>query len=200
MHGLKKMIEQIEQTGRLESEKILAEARDRSVFISEEFEERAEAAAKLQKVKAEQEQRLRTELLLSRVQTECEQQLLQKRRQLMAQCFQSAYQSFCNLPPEEYEAILTEMIIRKAVHDGELLLSQRDLKRINAKRLLAKVNSGLGAKSRLKLSKKTLEEEFGFLLEAGDVTENCTLSELFTVQWERLAVTLPALLFNEVLM
>ncbi len=109
-------------------------------------------------------------------------EVLKTRQDMVEAAFKKAMEKVVSMPDSEYQKFLEDMVVTAATKgSGEIMLSERDLKRID-KKFISNINTRLeksGINGKLTLSKETIQAAGGFKLKSGDVEINSTLEIIF---------------------
>lgn len=173
--------------------KILEDARANAV----DTEAQAKREAKEIMDKALTESALKKEILLRKAETngaeayrriisiaglEGRKEILKTRQDMVESVFKKSMEKVACLPDAEYQRFLENMVVAASTKgNGEIMLSEKDLKRID-KKFIININMRLeqsGISSKLFLSKETIKTVGGFILKNGDVEINSTLEIIF---------------------
>jgi len=110
--------------------------------------------------------------------------ILGAKQDMISLAFKKAMEKLCALPDSEYQQLIEDMAVKSAIKgDGEILLSEKDAKRMNDK-FIKNINrrlESLGKGGKLSLSRKTIQAAGGFILKYGDMEINSTFEILFGV-------------------
>ena len=106
--------------------------------------------------------------------------LLAAKQGMIADVIESAYKELSGRDDASYFDMLTKFLVRSVRGEaGEILLSDKDKKRITPE-FLTKIKEIAAAKGgSLKLSDKSANIENGFILSYGGIEENCSLTAIF---------------------
>jgi V/A-type H+-transporting ATPase subunit E len=179
-------------TDRIKS-KILEDARAKAAEIEALAKEEAgkimdlalaEAAKKkevmLEKARAEGAEAYRR--IISTAGLEGRKKILKTKQDMVEAAFKKALEKVTSMPDKEYQRFLEDMVVSvSSKGTGEIVMSERDLKRID-KKFINNINTRLeksGIKGNLTLSKETIKSSGGFILKSGDVEINSTLEIIF---------------------
>ncbi len=109
-------------------------------------------------------------------------EVLRTKQSLIDEAFRKALEKLCSFPDNEYQKLLEQMIVDAAGKEGgEILLSEKDLKRIDGN-FLYNINrrlAGLGKGGQLTLSGQAINTAGGFILKSGDMEINSTFEIVF---------------------
>lgn len=195
MSGIDQILQQIESEAASKEQAILADAKAHSEKIVADCAKTGEialqkiadeAAAKIEKEKANAE---------TAVRSEHQKQLLLAKVALVEDCIAKAVDSLRSLPTEEYFALLTKKIVAAAGQiSGEVHFSKHDLERLPSdfeSELAKKLPSGVI----VTVSKEAADIEDGFILVHGDIEENGTFAALCDAERDRMKDAVAAVLF-----
>ena len=171
--------------------RILAEAQGEADALLAKAAEEAkgiigEAQAKADKVRESESQKTDRSAALyeARIAASCDslkkKSLLAAKQGMIADVIESAYKELAGRDDASYFDMLAKFLVRSVRGEaGEILLSDKDKKRITPE-FLAKVKELAAAKGgSLKLSDKSANIENGFILSYGGIEENCSLTAIF---------------------
>ena len=161
----------IEEQARAEAREILSQASGEAGRKREEI---------LKKAEADGQEAYRR--LLSVAGLEGRKEVLRAKQDMVEAAFQKAMDKVTQLPDNEYQKLIEEMVIRAATKGtGEIVMSEKDSKRMNAD-FLNNINKRLkasGINGSLTLSKDHIKTAGGFILRSVDMEVNSTLEILF---------------------
>lgn len=190
--------------------KIIEDAREKGLHFEEQAAQEAREIIAEASLNAE---RKRTELLEK---AKCEGEEIYRRniaiagldgrkdtlaakQEMVDTAFKKAMERIIQLPDKEYQKLLEDMVIGASTSgSGEILLSEKDLNRIDS-RFISNLNSRLndkGISGNLVLSKETIHTVGGFVLRRGDIEMNSTLEILFGMLRTELENDVVRILFN----
>ena len=171
--------------------RILAEAQGEADALLAKAAEEAkgiigEAQAKADKVRESESQKTGRSVALyeARIAASCDslkkKSLLAAKQGMIADVIESAYKELAGRDDASYFDMLTKFLVRSVRGEaGEILLSDKDKKRITPE-FLTKIKEIAAAKGgSLKLSDKSANIENGFILSYGGIEENCSLTAIF---------------------
>ena len=196
MSGLDKIIEHIESSANENAAAILEAGRE-------------EAAKTLARIKAEADEKAAVlskqsaadvTLAHKRIQSEAEMTekrfILNAKTEAVSNVLLSAREKLENMEDGEYFETILKMVKKYASDkEGVIKFSEADLKRIPAG-FEASVNSVLKS-GKLTLSKEAAKIDGGFILDYGDIEENCSFDALFEGLRESLQDKIGQILFEE---
>lgn len=180
MTGLEKILGEIERESEEKVSLIISQAKERAEEIIAAAREEAKTEAEHIEERAEN----RAMDILSRAKSAGElyakKAILLKKREIVEDVISKAKEKLISLPDGEYFEVMGKML-EKFAHkeEGEILLSQKDIKRMPAD-----FSEILKAKG-LTVSDKTLNEVGGFVLIYGDIEEKCTFDAVFESEKDR---------------
>ena len=196
MAGLDKIIGEIHA----ESDGLIKEVLDRAQKEAAQIRSEAEKKAgdSVERIRRESDARLADSR--SRAQSAAalakRQLLLQEKQNLIGEVLEKAKETFLVLPEAEYFDTLLALLKKNALSEkGEILLNERDRKRLPADfekkaEEAAKAKGGL-----LCMSDKTREIDGGFILVYEGIEQNCSVDALFETNIEMLQDKIQNILF-----
>lgn len=108
-------------------------------------------------------------------------EILRAKQEMIETAFKAAMEKVSQLPDQEYQKLLEEMVISTATKGSwEILLSEKDLNRMDSL-FISNINKRLisaGLVGDFTLSKDTIHTAGGFILRRGDVEINSTFEIL----------------------
>ena len=196
MAGLDKIIGEIHA----ESDGLIREVLDRAQ--KEAAQRRSEAEKKagdsVERIRRESDARLADSK--SRAQSAAaltkRQLLLQEKQNLIGEVLEKAKETFLALPEAEYFDTLLALLKKNALSEqGEILLNERDRKRLPAD-FEKKAEEAAKAKGgSLRISEKTREIDGGLILVYEGIEQNCSVDALFETNIEMLQDKIQNILF-----
>lgn len=182
MTGTERIKSRILEDARAKAAEIEAQARQEAKEIMDLA--LAEAAKKkeavLEKARAEGAEAYRR--IISTAGLEGRKKILKTKQDMVEAAFNKAMEKVTSMPDNEYQRFLEDMAVSASSKGtGEIVMSERDLKRID-KKFINKINTRLektGIKGNLTLSKDTIPSAGGFILKSGDIEINSTLEIIF---------------------
>lgn len=181
MNGIEKLTQQINADAQVEIDKVLADAKAAADAVSADYAQRAEKAVADITNKGEAAAAQREDRLVSMAAMEGRKALLTAKQEMVSKAFDLALEKLCNLPEDEYIALLTKLAL-SAVTTGQeqMIFSQKDCTRVGAA-VVAAVNEAL-PNGKLTLSEQTRSMCGGFVLSDGAVEINCAFETLVRLQ------------------
>ncbi len=191
MTGLEKIIEHIRQDSDVAAGKIIS---DTQKEIDETLAKAKKECDELEKKLSEKTQ-ADMALAKSRGQSAAalakRKKLLSARQEIITETLEGARKSLLELPDGEYFDMLAKMLDKYALDKpGKIVLTKKDRDRIPAG-----FKAALDSR-KLALSDRDAKIDGGFLLEYGDIEENCSFEALFEAEKEELQDTIKDLLFE----
>ncbi|MGE5613396.1 MAG: V-type ATP synthase subunit E [Bacillota bacterium] len=126
--------------------------------------------------------------------------ILGAKQDMISLAFKTAMEKLCALPDNEYQRLIEDMTVKSAITgEGEILLSEKDAKRMDAG-FIENINRRLensGKSGKLSLSAKTVRTAGGFILKYGDMEINSTFEILFGVIRPELEQEVVKILFGD---
>lgn len=197
MAGLDKMKSQILNEAKAAAEsktaKANAEAEELLAQAKAEAEKRQSGISR----RSEAEVASYKDRIVSSIDLQRRTKVLGAKQELIASVLDKAYETVAGLKDEEYFALLLKLLGKYALsQDGEVFFSAKDLKRMPTgfeqdAQQRAKANGGT-----LKISRKEMNIENGFVLVYGGIEENCTLRAIFDAKRDELSDKVHHMLFS----
>lgn len=196
MAGLDKIIGEIHA----ESDGLIREVLDRAQKEAAQIRSEAEKKAgdSVERIRRESDARLADSK--SRAQSAAaltkRQLLLQEKQNLIGEVLEKAKETFLALPEAEYFDTLLALLKKNAFSEqGEILLNERDRKRLPAD-FEKKAEEAAKAKGgSLRISEKTREIDGGLILVYEGIEQNCSVDALFETNIEMLQDKIQNILF-----
>lgn len=196
MAGLDKIIGEIHA----ESDGLIREVLDRAQKEAPQIRSEAEKKAgdSVERIRRESDARLADSK--SRAQSAAaltkRQLLLQEKQNLIGEVLEKAKETFLALPEAEYFDTLLALLKKNALSEqGEILLNERDRKRLPAD-FEKKAEEAAKAKGgSLRISEKTREIDGGLILVYEGIEQNCSVDALFETNIEMLQDKIQNILF-----
>ncbi len=196
MAGLDKIIGEIHA----ESDGLIREVLDRAQKEAAQIRSEAEKKAgdSVERIRRESDARLADSK--SRAQSAAaltkRQLLLQEKQNLIGEVLEKAKETFLALPEAEYFDALLALLKKNALSEqGEILLNERDRKRLPAD-FEKKAEEAAKAKGgSLRVSEKTREIDGGLILVYEGIEQNCSVDALFETNIEMLQDKIQNILF-----
>ena len=196
MAGLDKIIGEIHA----ESDGLIREVLDRAQKEAAQIRSEAEKKAgdSVERIRRESDARLADSK--SRAQSAAaltkRQLLLQEKQNLIGEVLAKAKETFLALPEAEYFDTLLALLKKNALSEqGEILLNERDRKRLPAD-FEKKAEEAAKAKGgSLRISEKTREIDGGLILVYEGIEQNCSVDALFETNIEMLQDKIQNILF-----
>lgn len=109
-------------------------------------------------------------------------EILKAKQDMVESAFSAAMERLCGLPDKDYQKLLEDMAVDAAKSEnGEILLSEKDRKRLN-KDFIKNINERItsaGKSGKLVLSQQSIKTVGGFVLRYGEMEINSTFEILF---------------------
>ncbi len=192
LSGINKILEKIRQDGMNKEKSILDAAQKEAEQLISEAKVKAEALVSEKQKMAEQEIAFLKSQRQSQREAKAKQMLLQEKRKQLDKSFTLAKEAVLNLPLPKYEQFLEQLLTGEESTGGEVLLSERDYKRLEKSDFAKKLHH-----KNLRISKEHLEEDGGFTIRRGKIMINQSLSALFSEKKAMLESELAGILFEE---
>jgi V/A-type H+-transporting ATPase subunit E len=198
MTGLEKMLEHIKNDADMEAKQIISQAESEVRQILEE----AESEGKKSADSIEEQANADYESLIKQGESAAalreKRMILEVKQQVIEEMIEKARKSLVQLPVNEYFETILSMVKKYSLNqEGTLLFSKSDLNRM-PKDFEQKLNQALEGKKGavLKISDSTRPIDGGFVLQYGEIEENCSFEALFLAAKETLQDKAGALLFE----
>ena len=194
MNGIEKLTQQIAADAQVEIDAILADAREKADAITADYARQAEKAAAERLTKSTAAADQREERLIAMADMEHRKNLLAAKQDMVGKAFDKALEQLCNLPDEEYVAVLTKLAVAASGSGKEqLIFSPKDRDRVGKAVVLA-ANEALNG-GHMTLSEQTRPMSGGFILSDGAIEVNCTFETLIRLQRGEMAGEVASVLF-----
>lgn len=191
MTGLDKIIEHIRQDAAKEAAAVLDDAKRQVEALQKASADECRELELQLAQKSDEEVKLAINRGDSAAALAKRKLLLNAKQQLIGDVLDRARHSLLNLPDSEYFDTMKKMVKKYELNQpGSIVFSKRD-----RDRLPANFAAGL-ENSKLSVSDKTAAIDGGFILEYGDISENCSFEALFSAQKEVLQDKIRDLLFE----
>lgn len=196
MAGLDKIIGEIHA----ESDGLIREVLDRAQKEAAQIRSEAEKKAgdSVERIRRESDARLADSK--SRAQSAAaltkRQLLLQEKQNLIGEVLEKAKETFLALPEAEYFDTLLALLKKNALSEqGEILLNERDRKRLPADFEKKAEEASKAKGGSLRISEKTREIDGGLILVYEGIEQNCSVDALFETNIEMLQDKIQNILF-----
>lgn len=197
MTGIEKIVEKIREESLNRCEAVIAEAKENAGEIL--FDERKKAEKEAEKIISEGKNKAlkKENAARSAAETISKTRYLEVKNAIVNDIIAAAFEKIEEMSDEDYFALLLSLC-EKNVENGEgtMFLSKHDLERA-PKDFEESVNSLVYEKGAVRLSKKPMDIENGFVLVYGDIEVNCTLRAVFDEKLDSLRDALCKELFTE---
>jgi len=196
MPGLETIIKTIRDDAAAEAQLVLDHARGQAARILAEAKAVSDAECK----RIIEEGRRQAELILARAEADAAMEkrraLLEKKLDLLSQTIQAAREAVLCLPEDQYFDLLIRFIARSAEQSaGVMFLSRQDLNRLPSgfETALRRV---LPDGASITISPVARPIDGGFILQYGEIDQNCSLMAIFDENRERILDTAQEALFQ----
>lgn len=197
MSGLEKILEEIHNEAQAEAQLALAKAHaEADEIISLAKKEGGEtAAAVLKNAEAEVQEAERSLESAKRLQRR--RQMLVFKQEIIAETLAQAQQALLALPDDAYFALLAGWVKKKALAEkGVLCLNEKDKARLPAD-FLPELLPQLPKGAALEVGEAAVPIDGGFILQYGDLAENCSVEALFNANADAFSDIARGALFDE---
>lgn len=198
MTGLEKILEHIKNDTNAEVDKIRSQAKQEAEGILEAA--RSEASKEVRSIQEQAKENYEATLRKggSAAGLKEKRMILEAKQLIIEEMLQSTFEVLKKLPEEEYFEIILKMIKKYALKkEGKILFSESDLNRMPGG-FNHKISKALKDMDDvvLTMSDETRPINGGFILQYGDIEENCSFEALFSAARETLQDKVGALLFD----
>mgnify|MGYP002623129425 CR=1 FL=1 len=196
MSGLDNIINHIETSATTTASEMLEKAKaDAEAIIASGKAKADENAAAIDKQGAADAQAARKRIE-SRADQSLKRYILQAKQWEIDRTIAAALDKIQAMPDAAYFETILKMVDKYAPdHDGVIRFSGEDLERM-PKGFEARINETLAGRAKLTLSKEAVNINGGFVLEYGDIEENCSLDALAESSKEELQDKISQILFD----
>lgn len=197
MAGLDKMKSQILNEARATADAKTAKANAEAEEILAQAKAEAEKRQSSISRKSAAEVANYKERVISSIDLQRRTKILGAKQEIIAAVLDKAYETVTGLDDEKYFELILKLLDKYALpQEGEIFFSADDLKRMPTgfeqdARQKAKENGGS-----LKVSRKGMNIENGFVLAYGGIEENCTLRAIFDAKRDELSDKVHRMLFS----
>ncbi len=198
MSGLEKIIESISYSAECKENEIISAAKEQADTI-------------LIKGKADAEKEY--DLIVSQAKKACEQELNSVNATLRSNrnksellmkvdgvydVINTAISNFSQLESEKYFAYILDIVRKYIYHSGTMKMSKRDLERLPKDFKKQLDNISVEKNINIDISDAPADIDDGFILQYGDITENCTIKALIESQYDAVKDMIAQELFGAV--
>lgn len=199
MDEILKIKEKIFEDAKSEADTNLKQAKKEAEEIIESAEKDAEEKKQEILRKAKKDAELRRIRLIKANKLQSKKRKLEIKQNMINEAFSAAVDKLNELPVEDYENMLIDMIVKRvSTGKEEIILSEKDRERLGTK-FTDKVNSILKSKgidADLKLSGQNGNFNGGFILRSGNIDLNNTFEALIRMNREEIEKDVVSVLFN----
>ena len=196
--GLTQIVAVIAEQSAALCEQIISDGKQRAEQITQQAQKEAQEAYD-QKIEQAKQQIVRDlQNAESNAQAQHDRALLQEKVAAVDSVTEQALQQLCEAPDAEYFSILHHLILQhcQAGH-GVLRLSAQDLARL-PRDFMEKLQAPLAEKyAQLSLCETAAPLSYGFILQYGDIEENCSFSALIEEKRDLIRDTAASILFGK---
>ena len=198
MNGLDKLIRHMTEETKAASEAILADAEKEAAEARSRIEKQADAQCKAIEVRARQTLENQTERGVAGAALKRRQAILAARQTLVEETVKAAKTRILELPDAEYFSYLLKLLERHVPGtDAVLLLNQRDRGRMPEDFVQAVERIAGEHDVQILISGQTAGISGGFVLEEGDVEENCSVEALIEADQDAIQDAVCRILFAQ---
>ncbi|MCQ2566062.1 MAG: hypothetical protein MJ194_04390 [Clostridia bacterium] len=191
MNGIEKITQRIAEDARMEIDDTLKTAEKDAARIKSSFDERIaeeekELASKNYRVASERLSRLE-----NLAQMESRKVLLAAKQDEIDKVYALALNKLCSMPQEKYVDVLTGLMEKTGVSEGEVLFAAKDAEL--GKKAILKANNDLG--TAFTAAAEPADIRGGFIIHAGKTVINCAFETLVRLSRAETAAKLAEMLF-----
>ena len=191
MNGIEKITQRIAEDARMEIDDTLKTAEKDAARIKSSFDERIaeeekELASKNYRVASERLSRLE-----NLAQMESRKVLLAAKQDEIDKVYALALNKLCSMPQEKYVDVLTGLMEKTGVSEGEVLFAAKDVEL--GKKAILKANNDLG--TAFTAAAEPADIRGGFIIHAGKTVINCAFETLVRLSRAETAAKLAEMLF-----
>lgn len=182
MIGMEKIKSKILEDAQNKSTQILEQAKQQAEEIKNDAlkESESKRAEILEKGEAKGKETYRR--MLSMAGLEGRKEILKAKQDVVEEAFTSAMEKLRSLPDEDYQKLIEDMAVAAAKNEcGEILLSEKDRKRLNDD-FLKNINVRIASKgenAEFVMSDDNIKTSGGFILRYGEMEINSTFEIMF---------------------
>ena len=191
------VIEKILADAKDEADKIKKQADEKQADEQAEFDEQLKEHKKQTKALAEKLANEKKLHLLAAARMNVAKERLAEKNKILDEVFDQARQKLKDLPDEQYQRLITNLMLEAVETGDEEIIIDKEDKRIDAA-LIEQVNSKLGSgrNGNLKLSDEKMPLGGGFILRRGKVKTNVSFNVLLSLARKELEIDLAKELFS----
>lgn len=193
--GIEKITSKIISDAENSANLILEEAEKSSESILDEAREKAESIVADAKARGEADKEVSVKRRASVADIDGRKLLLQKKQDLIEDCFAKATDSIVNMEQKQYVDFLVKIIKSTGCKEGELVFSKRDF--ISVGQLVVDRANLEIPNSNLKLSQETKDIKGGLLVKSGKIYISGSIESLIDEVKDEITVKVADVLFNE---
>lgn len=199
MTGLDKILKAIEEEAQAKADTVIAQANKEAEEILSKAEQEADRTCSQIAEKSAEDVKSAMNRYESAAALQEKKIYLEAKQDIIGNVIHKARMSLVNLPDTEYTEIILQLI-KKYAHkaQGEVIFSEPDKKRLlkDFDKLLTDSLSDIPG-AQLSLSTKSANIDGGFILEYGDIEENCSFDAIFSAAQDDLIDKVNCMLFEK---
>jgi len=191
------VVEKILADAKAEAEKIIKQAQEKEAAEQAALDEQLNEHKKQTEVLAQKAGRDEKLHILAAARMDIAKQFLAEKRKILDEVFRQASQQLRDLPDEEYQKLITKLMLDAVETGDEEVIVDKSEKRINQE-LINQVNKQLGSsrKGNLRLSDEREDIAGGFILKRGKIKTNVSIDVLLDQARKELEIELAKDLFS----
>ena len=191
------VVEKILADAKAEAEKIIKQAQEKEAAEQAALDEQLDEHKKQTEVLAQKAGRDEKLHILAAARMDIAKQFLAEKRKILDEVFRQASQQLRDLPDEEYQKLITKLMLDAVETGDEEVIVDKNEKRINQE-LINQVNKQLGSsrKGNLRLSDERQDIAGGFILKRGKIKTNVSINVLLEQARKELEIELAKELFS----
>ena len=198
MAGVERIKEKILDDARLQVKNIIEQAESEAADTIRSAQQEADSKKAVLLENAEKEAVELRKRLIAVAELEGRKSKLRVKQELIEEVFAKVLEKLNNMPKDQYESILIEMVVG-AVQSGQekIILSQRDKQRVSPE-FTDKINKRLSERKingNIALATETGNFNGGFILKSGDIEVNNSFEAIIKMQRDDLEVEVVKALF-----
>ena len=173
---------------------VLTEAEAQRDAILREAEEKGKTLVHDEQARGEAEKEKIISRRKSVADIDCRKVILQKKQELISECFEKAVDAIITVDEEEYLQLLVALGKKTGLKKGLLIFNKKEKETIGEK-VTAALNEAVGGT--FTVAEETRDIRGGYLLQSGKVYINNTIEALVEESRDELSIEVASMLFSE---